>query len=37
VESAVEFAEARGRAAFITTLGSVEAALSGAAGTTIGP
>ncbi len=37
VESAVEFAAARGRAAFITTLGSVEAALGGAAGTTIGP
>lgn len=35
VESAVAFVEASGRSAVITSVGSVEAALSGAAGTTI--
>ena len=37
VESAVEFVEASGRAAVITTIGSIEASLRGAAGTTICP
>jgi carbamate kinase len=37
VESAVEFVEATGRAAVITTLGAVAAALRGQAGTTIRP
>jgi carbamate kinase len=37
VESAIEFVEASGRAALIATVGHVEAALAGTAGTTIHP
>ncbi len=37
VESAVEFVEASRRAAVITTVGSIDASLRGAAGTTIRP
>jgi len=35
VESAIQFVEATGRPAFITTLGAVAAALGGAAGTSV--
>lgn len=37
VESATEFVEATGRPATITTMGAVEAAIRGGAGTTIAP
>jgi carbamate kinase len=37
VESAAAFAAATGRRAVIATLGEVEAALGGAAGTTVSP